>query len=203
MKLITLEDDLPVFNPEARMIKEFLYLLTRDKGSKGDNDGRKKRLATKELAFVHFMGHHNSEFVLTVEESEREEKIRKFLDLPSDWKADKYVKEAIVVYQEMMETPSVVALQETREALFSATRLTSMYRRRLENKINILEEDINGANENGELDKALADYNKIIEIANKIPLQLISIKALEESVLKETQLGKKGKANRIVNDWQR
>lgn len=203
MKLITIEDDMPVFNPEARTIKEFLYLLTRDKSSKGDADGRKKRLATKELAFVHFMGHHNSEFVLTYEESEREEKIKKFIDLPNDWKPDAAVKAAIVVYQEMMETPSVIALRETREALFSATRLTSMFRRRLENKIMVLEQDIDTANESGELDKALTDYNKIIEIAKNIPNQLAAIKILEESVLKETQLGKKGKANRVVNDWQR
>ena len=203
MKLITIEDDLPVFNPEARMIKEFLYLITRDKGSKGDADGRKKRLATKELAFVHFIGHHNSEFVLTFEENEREEKIKKFLDLPSDWKPDAAVKEAVGVYEEMMETPSVIALRETREALFSATKLTSMFRRRLENKVIILEQNIDTANENGELDKALTDYNKIIEIAKNIPNQLAAIKTLEDSVLKETQLGKKGKANRVVNDWQR
>lgn len=107
IKLIILEGDTPVFNPEVRMIAVFRKIIERDKGKKseremfevGDNDGRLKRIATKELAFIYFYCDPRSSFVESyTDEDIREEKVKTILELPDKWKKDSLIDEAIKFY---------------------------------------------------------------------------------------------------------
>ncbi len=56
MNLLVVTNDFDVsVSPEALELKAFKALVTRDKGSKGDADGRKKYRAKKEFAFIYHM----------------------------------------------------------------------------------------------------------------------------------------------------
>lgn len=203
MKLVILNEEMmPVFNPEARLIKEFNLLLTRDRGSVGDHDGRKKRHATKELCFIHFIASRNSEYVLGYPSDKREGLIKKALDLPDTWKPDEAVNAAIKVYKDLNYTPSLEALEEIKETLFSTTAIIKIIRRRLEEKISNIEAALNGAEANAALDSIMSDYDKITNISNKIPAQIETIQKLEDKVKKESQTELKGRGKVEVNDWE-
>lgn len=108
LKLITLEHDYPVFNPEVRMFAPFKKLLERDKGRKsergvyevGDADGRRKILATKELAFIYFYVDPRSSYTESyTDDKERAEKIANVLGMPNNWSIDSVLQEAIDFYK--------------------------------------------------------------------------------------------------------
>src|SRR5690606_3775109 len=95
--LITLVDGVPTFSPYAKTIEDFKILITRDRGGKiaGDADGRKKFMATKELAYIYFIASSKSEFVNNFAEAERHDRIIAKLNMPEGWKPDGYVQNAI------------------------------------------------------------------------------------------------------------
>lgn len=213
MKLIILDEDgFPIFNPEARMIREFKVIIERDKGSKGDASGRFKKLSTKELAYVHFMTHYNSEFVTSYAESERPTRVIKHLDLPDGWKADATLEMAMITYKELITTPSMNSLIEAREALFSADKLLKIYRKKLEVLLQSMEKEATGAFDLLPEDKAISEnkvleesdkiYAKIMDISKKMPDALDTIAKLEERVKKEMQLEGKGRKGQAVNDFE-
>lgn len=209
MKLVTLKNDFPVFNPEVRLIKDFNALLTRDKGSKGDHDGRNKLMSTKELAFVHFISYPNSEFVTGYPEENRVNAIKKHLGLPESWKPDSLVELACITYKELIFTPSSDSLVEARESLFSANKLIKMMRKRLESKLQQLDAQLTGVSEEEaekqiqeDLDRTIKDFEKIIDISKKMPDTLDTIHKLEERVKKEMQAEQKGRGALEVNEFE-
>lgn len=206
MKLVTLEDELPVFNPEARTIKEFKDIIVRDKGNKGDADGRKKAFALKELAYVHFMTYYNSEFITSYPEDIRPEKVRQHLALPEDWKPDALIGLACMTYKELMVTPSMNSLIEAREALFGADKLLRIYRKKFEEVLQQMDSQITGledAEQEAMNDNLLAKsdklYARIMDISKKMPDALETINKLEERVKKEMQAEQKGRGKTDVN----
>lgn len=209
MKLITLEDGMPVFNPEVRTIKEFRDLLARDKSSKGDSQGKLKLIATKELAYVHFISHPNSEFVTSYSESERPAKIKKHLALPEEWKCDALVELAILTYKELIGTPSTNFLVEARESLFSAETIVKILRRRLESRLQELNSQITGVDEEETeklierlIDKTTKDYDQIIKMAEKMPTTLDTVLKLEQRIKKEMEVEQKGRKQETLNDFE-
>lgn len=113
--LFNIEDELPTVSSEARLIKEFNVIITRDRGSKGDVQARKKKQACKELAFVYYISDHKSPYLL-YPEHEREKRIIRDLDLQDGWKVDEEIKNAIDKYKELTETLSVRILESSRGA---------------------------------------------------------------------------------------
>lgn len=123
MELITIGDnELPTFNPAVKEIKEFKVLLQRDKGTKnlddigGDHDGRKKLIATKELAFIYFYCSFNSMYE-AFNGHEKVDKIKKDLELPSNWKIDDDIKAAMDKYEELTFTPSKKLIETGRKSI--------------------------------------------------------------------------------------
>jgi hypothetical protein len=110
MKLITLEDEMPIFSSEARTIIEFNRILMRD-------EDRKKKFALKELAFVYFYCSYDNRFELYDTENDRVEAIKASVDLPKDWVIDSIIQDAIKKYSYMMETESMGLVNETRKAI--------------------------------------------------------------------------------------
>lgn len=209
MKLVILVNGIPVFNPEVKTIKSFRDIIVRDKGSKGDADGREKKQATKELAYVHFATYYNSEFLTSVSEDERPEKIRKHLDLPIDWKADALIEIACMTYKELVYTPSADSLVEARESLFSANKIIKILRKQLETLLQQLDSQLTGLDdEEAEeqisrlTDKTVKLYDKIMSIADKMPTTLDTINKLEERVKKEMQKEQTGRGKSEINEWE-
>lgn len=108
IKLIIEVEGQPVFNPEVRMFAPFKALLERDKGrnsltnvfEKGDADGRKKYISTKELAFIYWFADPRSPYKESYKEEDlRTEKLKRLLALPEVWKIDELVRKAIDFYE--------------------------------------------------------------------------------------------------------
>ncbi len=127
MEIFKIEDEAPILNPEMRMIKEFKAIIMRDRGSAGDREGRKKTMASKELAFIHFKYHPSSNFKELYKPSEIDSYIKKHLELPEDWVEDKVVKEAGAFYTKLLETISIRILNTARNSLYTLNDLLDLY----------------------------------------------------------------------------
>jgi hypothetical protein len=200
-ELVTLVDGLPTFSPYAKTIEAFKILVTRDKGSKGDHDGRKKLQATKELAYVWFISHPKSEFVNNYPEEDRDPMIRKHLGL-NDWQADAHVQIAIDTFREITETQSSKLLQDTKDSLFSSQKIVNLIRKKMEAKLLQVENSEEAITSLGEMiDGINNDFDRLLNISTKIPTLLSTIEKLEERVNKERASGK-GRGGKEVNKFQ-
>lgn len=200
---------MPVFNPEVRTIKAFKDLLIRDKGSKGDADGREKKQALKELAFIYFIAYYNSEFITSYSEEDRIPAIKRHLALAEDWQPDALVELAIITYKELISTPSSDSLVEARESLFSANKIIKILRKQLESLLQQLDSQLTGLTDeesekmvSGLIEKTTKLYDKIMSIADKMPSTLDTINKLEERVKKEMEKEKTGRGKSQVNDFE-
>jgi hypothetical protein len=185
IKLIVLEGDYPVFNPEVRMFAPFRKILERDKGKKsergiyeaGDADGRKKAIATKELGFVYWFCDPRSSYVESYQDLQlREEKIKVLLDLPNNWKIDDAVKDAIAFYLEEIENDFDVK--------FLNANINAV-----ENTMKYLEQvDYNARDTKGNLLYKPTEVVKTIKEAGGV---LESIKLLREKAFRKVSLATK------------
>ena len=73
---------------EARQVEPYKSIILRDKGSKGDAQGRKKHMAMKELAYIYWMCHSTSPFMVHKNLEERSDQVKLRVGLPEKWKPD-------------------------------------------------------------------------------------------------------------------
>lgn len=181
--LITInEKGVPTFNPEVKLIKEYNAIIRRDKGSVGDHDGREKRIATKELAYIYFYASYKSPYYKH-DEAERYHKIKSALDLPNDWKPDELIQAGIDRWEELQTTDAMLDLEAAKRAA-KATR----------NFLNNVDYDLSN-------EKGVYKY-KVKEVTDAIKtwgLVLKGIDDLEERVKKDMELT----ANKIRGGGQK
>ena len=117
-------------------IKEFKKILTRDKGSKGDVDGRKKLQAIREFTFIYHYCDYASKFGNYSEEDKLSQCISN-ADLPQDFNytKDEDLVAAISKYKQIQETPALRILNEAKEGLHSAHRVIRKIRLHLESEL--------------------------------------------------------------------
>jgi len=182
IKLIILEDDFPVFNPELRMLVPFRKIIERDRGrksetgvyDKGDADGRKKSIATKELAFIYFFADPRSSYVESYQDLDiREAKIKTILGLPDNWKKDNLIDEAIAFYLTEIEDDFDYRYLLTNISTAEKTRIY------LENV------DYTARDSKGNLLYKAADVVKTIKESGGL---IESLKGLREKVFKKASL---------------
>lgn len=111
------EKHIAVVHPTLRTIEEFNKIIRRDRGSKGDAQGRIKLKACKELAYVYHMVRHDSPYVAYDEELRSKKIIEDVFKDEPDWKPDKVVNDAIAKYEELYETPMVRLLKSSLGAI--------------------------------------------------------------------------------------
>ncbi len=102
------------------MIKEYNAIIKRDKGSDGDYDGRKKLMATKELAYIYFYADYKSPYY-KYDEREKYLRICKALHLPENWMPDELIQAGIDRYSEVQTTDAMLDLEAAKKAA-KATR---------------------------------------------------------------------------------
>lgn len=197
--LIILENDIPVFNPAAKLIKEFKAIIERDKGSVGDSQGRKKLQATKELAFVALYVNLKSAYNRNYEEQARVGELVRSLELPHDWRLDDVMKKAMKRYELTQITPSSAMIVSVRKALYSSRNIISFLEKRLEKTMAaLMEADLIGDEVDLLMDKAIKDVEKILDCAGKLTKQLGDLDILERKYVKEME-EMKGKAQSEIN----
>lgn len=207
-ELVTLVDGMPVFSPMAKLIDSFKVIIARDRGGviKGDHDGRKKLLATKELAYIWFMTDRKSPIKNNFDENMRHAKTLEKISMPEGWVPDKHIQIAMSDWEDITETQSSKVLENMKASLFSSDRIITLLRKKIDNRIGSIEmlDDVDVMiNDAGvsELDVLMKDLKTLIDLSNKIPDIISTIEKLEDKVSKEKSDGK-GKGGKSINRFQ-
>lgn len=115
MKLFKYEGYKIVISEEAFALKVFRQIWNRDRTASKDK-------AIMELGYVYFMIDPRSDYQYLVDEDERSKAIIEGEGLPSDWKPDKLVKEAMDFYGKFKPTAALL-LEDTRYAVDKLRKL--------------------------------------------------------------------------------
>jgi hypothetical protein len=158
--------------PEAYALGPFKVLIDRDKT-------KNKDIGIKELAYIFYMVDYKSDFINIIEEDERNEQVKKYVELPNNWKPDKKVIEALEFYKQRSSTISLLLLEDARIGISTLSK----YMR----SINFNEVDIN--EKTGEI-RPKHDIKKFADTIKQIPAIVEALNTLEESVKKEQQAEK-------------
>ena len=109
MKLFRYEGYKVVISEEAFALKVFRQIWNRDRSVNKDK-------AIMELGYVYFLSDPRSDYQYIVDEDERSKAIIEGEGLPSNWKPDKVVTEAITFYKSLKST-SALLLEDTRAVI--------------------------------------------------------------------------------------
>jgi len=175
-------------------IKEFKKIVTRDKGSDGDADGRRKLQAIKEFTFIYHFCDYRSQFI-NYGNLDREIEAIRNSDLPPDFKYEKDsdLLEAVARYQSFQKSPALKVLEESREGLHSAHKVIKHIRESLEKRLSTATFkaiDTEATVDDTEIITNIAKGLKsLMELTTTIGPALKNIKNLEEEV--KLELGDK------------
>lgn len=187
MKLLVIESNLRAYPaPEIAEIKEFRDLIARDRGSKGDSQGRSKQKATRELAYVFHMHSPESPYVGWAPEV-REEKVVQALFPPDwEWKKDALVEAAEKKFIELTETELVRMLRSARLAVNKITDY-------LDGVTFVYEEGGPEPSDIGEVMKVFKDLKGVVD----------TLEDLQDRVAKQLGQGSRLKGGVKVNEFSR
>ena len=115
MKLFKYEGYKVVISEEAFALKVFRQIWNRDRSVNKDK-------AIMELGYVYFMTDPRSDYQYLVDEEERSKAIIEGEGLPSNWKPDKIVTEAMQFYSRFKPTAALL-LEDTRVAVEKLRKL--------------------------------------------------------------------------------
>jgi hypothetical protein len=197
IKLIILDGEFPVFNPELRMLAPFKKIIERDKGRKsergiydtGDADGRRKSIATKELAFIYFYSDPRSSYIESYQDDDlRQAKIKAVLGLPDNWKKDEVIDEAIAFYVNEIEDD------------FDFTYLRSSISAAEKTKRYLEEVDYSKRDAKGNLLYKPADVVKVIKESGGV---IETLKGLREKIFRKVSLTTKIRAGGELGMFER
>jgi hypothetical protein len=161
MKLFKYEGYKVVISEEAFALKPFKVLWNRDKTSSKDK-------AIAELSMVYFMEDPASDYQYLVDRDERLKAIIEGEGLPSTWKPDKQVKEAMEFYASF-KTTSALILEDTR---YAADNLRKSLR------------DIN-LNATDDKGKPIYTVASIISAIKQVPQLVKELSEAERTIAKE------------------
>ena len=177
MRLIDLINNQIVISEEAYLLIPFKRVWDRDRS-------KDKSLALAEMGYIYFMEDFKSDFSDITDEKEREEEVKRSVNLPSNWKEDKVVKEAREFYRKRSE--EITPLLFLRDVKIAIDRMREQFR-----EVDFLAVDKN--------DKPKYDIEKFARVIEKSANLLEKLTKLENMVRKEVQskkdkIGSKSKA---------
>lgn len=109
MRLLKYEGYKLTFEPELLTLKVFKRLHTRDRS-------KDKSRFLQELGYIYFMADPRSDYQYITDEEERSKAIIDGEGLPSDWKVDSVLNDALVYYSKFKPTAALL-LEDTRFAV--------------------------------------------------------------------------------------
>lgn len=153
----------------------------------------------KELSFMALYVSLKSAYNRNYPPEQRAEELKRSLNLPSDWKIDDVMKDAMRVYSLTQVTPSSAILASVRSAVYQAQKIVMFLEKRLKNTMDsLLTADLIGDEIDTLMDKALKDADKIQDVSAKLTVQLANLDTLEKKYVKEVE-ELKGRNQKEVN----
>lgn len=161
MRLLKYEGYNLSFEPELLTIRVFKKLHQRDKT-------KDKSKFIQELGYIYFFVDPRSDFQIYTDEDDRHKEILESMGLPSDWKVDKELKEAMNYYSSFKPV-SALLLDDTRVAV---NKLRTMLR-------NI---DLEQVDDKG---KPIYTLNTIVATIKQVPSLVKDLDEAERTITKE------------------
>lgn len=210
MGLFSVENDILIIDKtETRAIPEFRAILERDKGSKGDVDGRKKYRAFKEFYYIYLIADYESWISRGGYNDKEKHKLAiKDTGLEDNFKADDEIKAAINKYSEVQVAmlPALSTLSTIIKGLKVADKISQSI---IDNIENVMEthaikkqaaigtgEPLSAGDDLIIAQNLVAQLNQLMDISNKIPKTITTLEAIEDRLAKDksgTSLGRGGK----------
>lgn len=166
MKLFKLKDWVLTIDEESWALLPFKKILKRDKS-------RTKDMALKEMLFIYYYADIKSDYLIISNDKERESEIIKDIGLPSDWKIDSTMQEAIDFYNER----SLTVISKLFKNTLKAANDISEYLTKTD--ILLAERDDRG--------KPVNDISKLTMAITKVKGIMQDLKAAEKEVIKEQE----------------
>lgn len=188
INLFDVVDGLVEISKEARALEPFKVIITADKGSEGDAQGRKKAIATKELAFVYFHSKFDSPYT-QYDGLDRVLQVQKHVGLDSKWKPSKLVQDACKFFEELQRTKSMKYLDSVQHAVDNL----SDYLANVD-----VSETIESGPKKGEL---VHDVNKVKTLAKDMPDMIEALAKTKELVRKEMSEEAQLRGGKKINAW--
>jgi len=194
LELFVLDDNtrlVDINKPWVSTIKEFKKLITRDKGTIGDREGRRKLQATREFTFIYHYCDYGSKFTNYEEEDKRAACLSNAdLDINLDIQKDEDLLNAIVKYKSLQQSPSLTLLNELKEGIHTAHKVVKKVRVNLESKLASMDFDTfeEGENPRDKVDpitRLTSSLDLLMNLTKRLPETLNAIEALEEKVKKQ------------------
>lgn len=210
MGLFRVENGLLVIDKdEVRAIPEFKTILERDRGSKGDADGRKKFKAFKEFFYIYWMADFESWISRGgYSEKEKHKLAVKEALLEEDWKADIDIKLAIEKYSktQLEMLPALGTLNTILTGLKAVDKVSKNIINNIDATIEFHESNRKKKAESGEpmnvgddlimATNLVAQLKQLLDISNKVPTTIKVLQEIEDRLAKEksgANIGRGGK----------
>ncbi len=214
MGFFRLENGLLVIDrDEVRAIPEFRAILERDKGSEGDNDGRKKKRAFKEFLYIYFTVDFESWVVKGgYNEKEIHKHACKDSGLDDNYKADNIVRAAITKYEEtqLAMLPSISTLKTILKGLKVADKISQKIIDNIEETMETHDTKKKKAKEINEplsigddlviAQNLVAQLNQLMDMSNKIPKTIETLEKIEERLAKDKSGTSYGRGNKEIGN---
>jgi hypothetical protein len=192
MRLLKVNDDLTLeILPEVLEIPEFKAIVRRIKKCKGDNDGRLKLMAKKELAYVFHMASDEGPY-FSYEPKERHKRLANDLFEDHKWQPDEEILAAIEKFKELNQTPSSKTVATIINALTKANKIVNGLINEIEKNFDEKKYEQGVTNKQGQVvtgvEIMLGDLQAVTKVANEIPKSIDIFEKLQEKILKEKQV---------------
>lgn len=172
---------------EAYHIKEFKVLISRDRGSDGDSQGRKKLRASKELAWIFHTTDWTSPYVQNLygDQERLEEEVKKAVFENEEWKPDEIVLTAKRVYEDLVSGPNVRLILG---AFRAVNQMTEYF-----NEVDFKERDTK--------DNLLYSPKSVFDAINAIPKATEGLTGLLDQIRKEEAGANRTRGGVVVNEF--
>lgn len=208
MRLLKVNDDLTLdILPEVLEIPEFKAIVKRVKKCKGDNDGRLKLMAKKELAYVFHMASDEGPY-FSYEPKERHQRLANDLFEDHKWLPDEEVNKAIEKFKELNQTPSSKTVATIINALHKTNKIVDTLIDEMEKNLEEEKYKQGVTNKQGQIvtgvEIMLGDIQSLLKAANEIPKSIDIFEKLQEKILKEKQIAaSKFRGGAEISDFER
>lgn len=209
-KVLKLNEELNLeIAAELLEIEQFKTIIKRVKVGRTDSEGKKKLIATKEIAYVYHMANPLSPYY-NYSETERAKKLKSdlFTGIDDEWEPDNEVKACIVKYRELTKTPSLHAVDSMLNSLHECNDIIIEITKQLKQDLKDGKHKSGINNKRGQIvsgtELMLNDLTALLKVSKEIPNHIEVLEKLQKKLQEERKMSKvKIKGNVYVSDRER
>ena len=161
--------------------KSFKIIFRRDRGGIADPQARKKVFAYKEFAYIFYMADPSSYTIVNgLSDEDRHKYAVKASGLPTSYKSDEVVEQAISFYRQECITTEVEIVINMASVLRKSYSLIKLLDKKIEWLVNLAKTD-----DDVDIEKIINLQNKVLDLSTQVPNQIESFdKAIEKLKIK-------------------